>query len=97
MTQSSTIHCARCSKSAAPPGEVPYFGELAAEIRLKACATCWSEWLEAEVKIINELRLDFMNPESQDVLMRHMRDFLVLDGKSDGTTDEMIRAIDSKS
>lgn len=37
-----------------------------------------------EVMVINELRLDFMDPKSQDVLVQHMRDFLCLDGTPDG-------------
>lgn len=91
MTQEAMVLCARCSKTAPPPTDVPYFGDLAKEIQSKTCASCWAEWLEAEVKVINELRLNFMDPEAQEVLMRHLRDFLVLDGKSEGTTDEMLR------
>ncbi len=75
-----TIECTRCKKQAAPPESVPFPGKLAEEIRSKTCAACWAEWEQAEVMVINEFRLDFMNPESQDVLIRHMREFLCLDG-----------------
>ena len=79
---SAEVECARCGKTAAPPQSVPYGGELGEEIRAKVCAACWEEWLAAEVMVINELRLNFMDPKSQDVLTRHLREFLALDGGS---------------
>ena len=32
--------------------------------------------------VINELRLNFMDPDSQDVLIRHLREFLKLDAEA---------------
>ena len=32
-----------------------------------------------EVMVINELRLNFMAPKSQDILIKQLRDFLCLD------------------
>jgi Fe-S cluster biosynthesis and repair protein YggX len=61
---------------------VPYAGELGAEIREKTCIDCWAEWQQAEVMIINELRLDFMNAKSLDILTQHLREFLGLDSAS---------------
>jgi len=60
---------------------VPYPGELGVEIREKVCGQCWAEWQQTEVIVINELRLDFMDPSSQDILVQHMREFLGLDGE----------------
>lgn len=76
------VECARCGKTAAPPASVPYGGELGDEIRARVCAACWSEWLEEEVRVINELRLNFVDPESLDVLIRHLRKYLSLDSGS---------------
>lgn len=78
----STVTCSRCGKTAAPPAQVPYGGALGEEIRTRVCADCWAEWEENEVKVINELRLNFMAPESQDILTRHLREFLLLDAAS---------------
>ncbi len=33
----------------------------------------------AEVMVINELRLNFMDPDAQEILIRHLREFLKLD------------------
>lgn len=78
-TPTDLVTCARCGQSAAPPASVPWGGKLGAEIRSRICSDCWGEWEKAEVMVINELRLDFMDPQSQDVLVRQMRQFLVLD------------------
>ena len=75
------VICARCGRTRAAVAQLPYSGDLGAEIRHKVCQSCWNEWLETEVIVINELRLDFMNPRSQDILVQHMREFLMLDGQ----------------
>ena len=76
---SDTIVCSRCGKTAAPPARIPWGGSLGDEIRTRVCAACWAEWEEAEVKVINELRLNFMDPEAQTTLTRQLREFLLLD------------------
>jgi Fe-S cluster biosynthesis and repair protein YggX len=42
------------------------------------CADCWAEWEKNEVMVINELRLNFMDPKAADVLQRKMLEFLGL-------------------
>ena len=76
----STVTCSRCQLERPGIEEVPYPGDLGAEIRQKVCGQCWAEWQQAEVIVINELRLDFMDPRSHDTLTMHMREFLGLDG-----------------
>ena len=76
----STITCSRCRQDRSAVDQVPYPGELGEEIRQRVCESCWAEWQQAEVIVINELRLDFMNPRSHDILIQHLREFLGLDG-----------------
>lgn len=77
----STVTCSRCKLDRPAIEGNPYPGDLGEKIRDKVCAQCWSEWQQAEVIVINELRLDFMDPRSQDTLALHMREFLGLDGE----------------
>jgi Fe-S cluster biosynthesis and repair protein YggX len=73
----ATVHCARCGRSDAPAlPRPPMPGKLGIEIRDRVCADCWNEWQKMEVMVINELRLNFMDPEAQKILAKHMRDFL---------------------
>ena len=36
----------------------------------------WTQWIGQGTKVINELRLDFSNPEHQDVYEQHMLEWL---------------------
>ncbi len=77
---SDSIHCVRCGRADAPAlGKPPLRGALGAEIASRVCADCWQEWQRAEVMVINELRLNFMDPEAPKVLETHLRQFLALD------------------
>lgn len=73
----ATVHCARCGRTEAPAlARQPLPGKLGAEVQQRVCADCWGEWQKVEVMVINELRLNFMDPAAQETLSRHMREFL---------------------
>jgi len=73
------LRCTRCQRGSAPAlDEIPFPGELGRQIAEAICADCWHEWQQAEVMVINELRLNFMDPRSQEILTQHMREFLGL-------------------
>lgn len=73
----ATVHCARCGRTDAPAlPRQPLPGKQGAEIRERICLDCWNEWQKMEVMVINELRLNFMDPSSQQTLNKHMREFL---------------------
>lgn len=74
MATLACVHCGRPEASALPRPPIP--GKLGQEIREKVCAACWNEWQRMEVMVINELRLNFMDPAAQETLNRHMREFL---------------------
>lgn len=76
----STVNCSRCRQDRTAVDKVPYPGELGEQIGQRVCESCWAEWQQAEVIVINELRLDFMNPRSHEILLQHLREFLGLDG-----------------
>lgn len=77
--ETPTVECMRCGRKAPGATGVFYGGELGEQIRGRTCARCWAEWREAEVMVINELKLNFMDPKSQDVLTQQLREFLRLD------------------
>lgn len=73
-----TVTCVRCRQQREAARQVPHSGALGDQIRQQVCNTCWTEWQQAEVMVINELRLDFMDPRSHDILLQQMREFLAL-------------------
>jgi Fe-S cluster biosynthesis and repair protein YggX len=73
------FHCLRCGRAGAPRlARPPLPGAAGREVQAGICADCWGEWGRAEVMVINELRLNFMDPASQEILNRQMREFLHL-------------------
>jgi Fe-S cluster biosynthesis and repair protein YggX len=72
--------CSRCGERRTALDRAPFGGRLGEEIRRRVCAPCWAEWRRVEVMVINELRLNFMEPSSQEILAAEMRKFLGLDG-----------------
>jgi Fe-S cluster biosynthesis and repair protein YggX len=73
----TALTCARCGRTDAPAlPRPPLPGKTGLEIRQTICTDCWAEWQKMEVMVINELRLNFMDPASQVTLEQHMRKFL---------------------
>jgi len=72
------VFCTKLTKWAPPAQKVAWGGKLGVTIRENVSEEAWQEWLKMEVMVINELRLNFMDPKSQDVLIAQMREFLVL-------------------
>ena len=75
----ATVHCRRCGRDAPGLAAPPFPGPTGQEVLAGVCAACWQEWERAEVMVINELKLNFMDPSAQTTLVQHMREFLALD------------------
>jgi Fe-S cluster biosynthesis and repair protein YggX len=73
-----TLTCSRCGRSGeAPPAtRIPFGAALRERIAQTICAACWKEWEGMEVKVINEYRLNFMEPAHREMLKRACLDFL---------------------
>lgn len=54
----------------------PMRGPLGRFIFEHYTATTWREWIHMGTKVINELRLDFSNPDHQKVYEQHMMEWL---------------------
>ena len=61
-----SITCARCGKDGdpAPADRVPFAAAVKEKVLAAICAACWKEWEGMEVKVINEYRLNFMDPRA---------------------------------
>lgn len=75
-----SITCTRCGQPGDPPPgpRVAHLGDLRDAVLGGICASCWKEWEGAEVKVINEYRLNFMEPEHRAMLKRACAEFLKL-------------------
>jgi Fe-S cluster biosynthesis and repair protein YggX len=74
------LTCTRCGQAGeAPPAHrVPFPPPVKDKLLASICAACWKEWEGMEVKVINEYRLSFLDPEHRAMLQRACLDFLKL-------------------
>jgi Fe-S cluster biosynthesis and repair protein YggX len=72
------LMCVRCGHEGEPPQarRVGFTGAVKEQILKEICESCWKEWEGVEVKVINEYRLNFMDPQHREMLARACRDFL---------------------
>jgi Fe-S cluster biosynthesis and repair protein YggX len=75
-----TIVCARCKKTAEPPAarRIGFPAAVKEQLLSSICAECWQEWEGMEVKVINEYRLNFLDPQHREMLQKACFDFLGL-------------------
>lgn len=74
------ITCTRCGQTSEPPpaARIPFAGKVKEQILSGICAACWKEWEGMEVKVVNEYRLNFLDPQHREVLKQACADFLKL-------------------
>lgn len=72
------LQCSRCGKTGEPPE--PRRIVLPADEKQKVlqsiCASCWDQWEGVEVRIINEYRLSFADPDHRRKLQEACTEFL---------------------
>ncbi len=72
------ITCNRCGRTGEPPPphRVGFSGPDKDRVLTSICAACWGEWEATEVKVINEYRLNFLDPQHREMLKKATLDFL---------------------
>jgi Fe-S cluster biosynthesis and repair protein YggX len=70
--------CSRCGRPGEAPAahRVPFPAAVKDKLRSSICSECWKQWEEMEVKVINEYRLNFLEPEHRKILQKACLDFL---------------------
>jgi Fe-S cluster biosynthesis and repair protein YggX len=74
-----SIQCTRCGSTAEPLPQPPLPTPVGREIQARVCPACWKEWLGVQVMLINEYRLNLIDPQARAALETQMRAFLKLD------------------
>ena len=72
------LTCIRCGKPGDPPPahRVPFSGAVKDRVLGSVCADCWKEWEGMEVKVINEYRLSFLDPQHREMIQKACLDYL---------------------
>lgn len=72
------ITCSRCGTTATALDRPPIPTDLGLEVRDHVCPSCWQEWLGVQVMLINEYRLNLIDPRARAFLETEMRRFFDL-------------------
>jgi len=73
-----SIQCSRCGSTAEPLPQPPIPTATGREVQARVCPACWKEWLGIQVMLINEYRLNLIDPQARAQLEAQMRGFLNL-------------------
>ena len=86
---SRTVFCRKLQRDAPGLKEPPLFGKIGKEIFANVSAEAWAEWVEMQLKIVNEYHLDLSEKEHRKVLEKQLRAFLMLDDNAEGAVLEV--------
>ena len=73
------IFCRKLKKHLEPLSFAPFPGSVGAHIQQEISKQAWAMWLEHQTRIINEKRLNPLDPMARKELSRAMNDFLFAD------------------
>ncbi len=76
------ITCSRCGRTAQRMEQPPLPTAAGREVQEHVCQACWQDWLRAQVMLINEYRLNLVDPQVRTQLEAEMRRFLQLEERS---------------
>ena len=75
-----TVNCVVLKQEAEALDSPPYPGELGQRVFEHVSKEGWSRWLERLVTIINENGLNSSDPETQELMEKHMTGFFFEEG-----------------
>ncbi|MHA7841057.1 MAG: oxidative damage protection protein [Gammaproteobacteria bacterium] len=74
------IHCTKLGEEAEGLDYAPYPGELGQQIFQEISKVAWQQWLNHQTMLINEYRLNALDPKAQSFLASEMEKFLFGNG-----------------
>lgn len=85
MEEEQVLDQVVCRRHPATPGPAlerpPFRSELGERIRREVCASCWRDWLQHQMLLINHFGLNPREREAREFLYGQVRAVLFGDGK----------------
>jgi Fe-S cluster biosynthesis and repair protein YggX len=79
-----TITCSRCGlEKEAVVKTAFYTGDTKLKLQQHACVDCWKDWLRTQTMLVNEYRLNLMDPKTDAFLNTQVLVFFKLDNTTD--------------
>jgi Fe-S cluster biosynthesis and repair protein YggX len=77
------LTCSRCGQTReAVKNTAFYSGDVRAALKAHACQECWNEWIRMQIMLINEYRLNLMDPKTDEFLNSQVLAFFKLENES---------------
>lgn len=70
------IHCVKLQREAEGLDYAPWPGELGQQIYAEISREAWQQWLDYQTKLINENRINPLDPKARKFLTGQMKAFL---------------------
>ncbi|MDP6943762.1 MAG: Fe(2+)-trafficking protein [Myxococcota bacterium] len=81
MSEETTVVCSRIKEELpAITSRITFAGEFGDRIKREVSQRAWNEWLEMQIKIINEYRLHLGEPAHREALQDFATKFFCFDG-----------------
>ena len=85
----ATVLCAKYNEELPALEKAPFPGAAGKEVLEKISAKAWDEWLGIQTMIINENRLNMMDPEAR-AFLSEQRDKFLFEGEDVAMPDDYI-------
>ena len=76
---SRSVHCVKPNREAEGLERLPYPGELGKRIFESVSKEAWQQWLQHQTMLINEYRLNPLDPKSRTFIEEQMQKFFFED------------------
>ncbi len=77
---SRTVHCVKLGREAEGLDYPPWPGELGKRVYENISKEAWQQWVQHQTMIINEYRLNPMDPKAKEMIIAEMEKFLFGEG-----------------
>ncbi|MFB6261215.1 MAG: oxidative damage protection protein [Thiohalorhabdaceae bacterium] len=75
-----TVYCVKLGKEAEGLDAPPFPTELGQRIYNNVSKEAWQQWLAHQTMLVNEMRLNMMDPQAQKYLQQQMEEFFFGEG-----------------
>lgn len=88
MNETDAFRCARCgTEDADPLGRPPFPNEIGRRVAEEICPSCWDDWKDRQMLLINHHGIDLQDREARSFLMDEMETFLFEGGEKEADID----------
>lgn len=78
-TSADEASCRRCGLENPRLDRPPFNNDIGKQILENICTSCWQEWKDVSIKVINEYRLNLSSEEGSKIYDQHLKEFLGLE------------------